>query len=114
MSERRKLDGDHVNPIVELLAKLPLDGGLAKITIRRRHESHVHVDETGAAHATDLPLLQHAQQLDLKAQGQLADLIEKEGAPMCRLHEPLLGAYGAGEGALLVPEELGLEEVLGQ
>src|SRR6266568_6895626 len=110
VSERRKLDGDHVDPVVELLAKLPLDGRLAKIAIRRRHESHVHIDETGAAHAPDLSLLQRAQELDLKAQGQLADLVEKEGAPVRRLHQTLLGAYGAGEGALLVPEELGLEE----
>ena len=33
---------------------------------------------------------------------------------MGRLHETLLGADGAGEGALLVPEELGFEQLLGQ
>src|SRR6202158_1797818 len=114
VSQRRKLDGDHVYTVVELLAKLPLSGCLAKIAIRRRHEPHVHIDEAGTADATDLTLLQRAQELDLKTQRQLADLVKKERAPVSDLYKALLGAHGAREGALFVSEELGLEQLLGQ
>ena len=57
-------------------------------------------------------LLEHAQQLHLQRQRQLADLVEEERAAVGRLEETRLVADGAGEGALHVAEELGLEQVL--
>ena len=66
LAQRRQLDRDHVDAVVELLAELPLGDGLAQVAVRRRHDAHVHVDERGAADAADLPLLQRAQELDLE------------------------------------------------
>ena len=42
-----------------------------------------------AAHPADLPLLQHAQQLYLQGQGELADLVQKERAAVRLLEQPL-------------------------
>ena len=45
---------------------------------------------------------------------QVADLVEEEGAAVGQLEAALLAAGRAGEGALLVAEQLGLEQGLGE
>src|SRR4029453_15109370 len=58
--------------------------------------------------------LDHAQQLDLHRRARVADLVEEERAAVGFLEEPAPAPLGAGEGALLEAEELGLEQVVGQ
>src|SRR5262249_19759801 len=67
-----------------------------------------------AADALEAPLLEHPQELGLAALGQLADLVEEQRAAVGQLEAADLLVRGAGEGALLVAEELALEERLGQ
>jgi hypothetical protein len=66
-----------------------------------------------AAHALELALLQHAQQLHLHLERDLADLVEEQRAAVGQLEAPGLGLHGAGEGAALVAEQLRLHQVLG-
>ena len=56
---------------------------------------------------------EHAQQLGLQRRVHLADLVEEERAAVGGLEAADARARGAGEGALLVAEELALEQVLG-
>ena len=56
------------------------------------------------------PVLQDAQQLGLRLERHLADLVEEQGAPVGGLEAPLALAQRAGEGAALVAEQLGLDE----
>ena len=51
--------------------------------------------------------------LTCKRQRDVADLVEEQGAAMGELDLALGGLDRAGEGALLVAEQLGLEQVLG-
>ena len=55
--------------------------------------------------------LQHAQQLDLQLQRHLGDLVEEQRAAVRALEEALVLAVGAGEAALLVAEQLALDQV---
>ena len=64
-----------------------------------------------AAHALELALLQHAQQLRLQLEGQLADLVEEQRAAVGQLEAPELPRQRAGERPLLVPEQLALDQV---
>jgi hypothetical protein len=107
-------DLDHVDAIVEILAELTGRDGLAQVAVGGGHQAQVDVDQRGAAHAADLVLLQRAQQLDLEADGHLADLVQEQRAPVGHLDEAGLGAQRAGEGSLLVTEQLRLQEVLGE
>ena len=59
------------------------------------------------------PLLEGAQQLALHRLGKLAHLVEEEGPAVRRLEEPLLRLHGPGEGAANVPEQLALDQRLG-
>src|SRR5262249_51221898 len=72
------------------------------------------LDRLGAAHELELALLEHAQQLDLRREVDVADLVEKQRAPVRQLEASLLSSFGAGEGPFLVAEELGFDQALGQ
>ncbi len=85
------------SPDLHLLAQVPVGGG---------DDAHVHPLQILAADAAELTLLQHAQQLGLRGERHLPDLVEEDGAAVGQLEEPLPERGGAGEGALLVPEEL--------
>src|SRR5690606_1006727 len=65
-----------------------------------------------AADAHELALLEHAQQLRLRSARHLADLVEEERAAVGELEEAFALADRAGERALLVAEQLGLEQRL--
>ena len=74
-----------------------------------------HVDRQ-LGHRADRPhraLLDRAQQLRLHRQRQVADLVEEQRAAVGGLEEALAVVVRAGERALAVAEELGLEQVLG-
>jgi hypothetical protein len=66
-----------------------------------------------AADALELALLQHAQQLGLQVERHLADLVEEQRAAVGELERAGARGDGAGERALLVAEQLALEQVLG-
>ena len=61
-----------------------------------------------------LAFLQHAQQLDLQRRRHLADLVEKHRAGVRGLKHALRIGDRAGERALDVAEQLGLEQRFGQ
>ena len=63
-----------------------------------------------AAEPLDLPLFQHAQQLDLHVERQVADLVEEDRRVIRQLEASDLSRERAGEGALLAAEQLALDE----
>ena len=69
------------------------------------------LDRLHAAEAHELALLHHAQQLGLRLGRNVADLVEEDAALVGEVVEPLLRVDRAGEGALHVAEERGLEQV---
>src|SRR6185295_15002032 len=66
------------------------------------------------AEPLDLTELEEAQQLGLRLDGDLADLVEEERAAMGRRQPAGAVALGVGEGPGDVAEELGLEQRPGQ
>jgi len=61
----------------------------------------------------DATLLEHAQQLRLEVERKLMNLVEEERAASGQFHEAELAGARAGEGAGLVPEQLRLEQGVG-
>jgi hypothetical protein len=66
-----------------------------------------------AADALELLLLQHAQQLHLRVERQLAHLVEEERAAVRQLEAADALLQRAGERALLVAEQLALDDARG-
>jgi hypothetical protein len=61
-----------------------------------------------------ISLLQDTQQLDLKRGRNLADLVEEDRATIGALEQADMIVDGAGKRALLVAEQLGFEQFVGQ
>ena len=86
---------------------------ILQIEIRGGDEADVHRRRSIGADGLELARLQHAQQLRLKIERQVADLVEEAGAALREPEAAFLPPVGAGERPLLVAEQLGLEERLG-
>jgi hypothetical protein len=113
-AQRRQLDVHDVEAIIKVLAEAALADVLGEVAVGGGDEAHVDLDRLAAADALEGPLLQHAQQLHLHGGRDLADLVEEEGAAVGLLEATLASAVGAGEGALLVAEQLALQQGLGE
>ncbi len=103
-AQRRNADREHVEPVKQILAKLPALHLLDQILIGGRDQPDIDAHRPLRADRVDLALLQRAQQLDLQIERQFADFVEKQRAAigLDEFSDVFFG--GAGEGALLVAE----------
>ena len=110
LAQRRHGHREDVEPIVEIGPELAGRGAAAQVAVRRSDQPHVGAQRARAADALELLLLQHAQQLRLRFERQLAHLVEEQRAAVGELEAPAALLGRAGERALLVPEELALDQ----
>ena len=87
-AERRDVDADHAQPVVQILAELPFGHSLFQIGVGRGQHAHVDVLRTRVANRHDFRLLEKTQQLGLDVERQVADFVEEERAARGRSHEP--------------------------
>ena len=112
LPQRRQLDRDDVDSIVEVVPEAPVFDGLLEIHVRRGNQPEGRLDWPVTANPLDLALLDRAQQLRLQIQSQVANFVEEERAAVGPLELADLLAHGAGERALLVAEQHRLDELL--
>jgi hypothetical protein len=100
--------------VVEVAAELALaDHGLDVLVGCREHPD-VHRHLLGAADPVVGDSVEHPQQLGLGLGVQLAHLVQVDGARVGQLEQALLVRLGPAERALLVPEQLALDKVVGE
>ena len=75
-----------------------------EVAVCRRHQAHVHVDRTRAAHSFDLALLERAQELRLDAEREVADLVQEQRALFRNLHQTSFHLLRVGERPAFVAE----------
>ena len=95
---------------IQVLAEPPRRDRRLQPAVGRRDQPHVDLQRRRAADALEPLLLERAQDLRLQRQRQLADLVEEQRAAVRHLELARLARDGAGERALLVAEQLGLEQ----
>ena len=78
LAQRRRADGENVQSIEEIRAERAVLHVLPQRLVRRRDHAHVDANRIGSTDAEKLALLQHAQQLHLRGQRDLADLVEEQ------------------------------------
>src|SRR5215813_4308599 len=103
--QRRQMDGEDIQPVVEIAAESARPHVIGQIPIGRRHDPHVYAHGLAAAQPFELALLQDAQQHYLHLGRQLSDLVQKERAAVSLLEPPFATRHGAGESAALVTEQ---------
>src|SRR5229473_3098507 len=113
LAQGRDLDGEDRQPVVQVLAEPPLRDPLAQVAMGGGDDAHVDAHRRSPAEPLHLALFEDAEKLRLQFERQLADLVEEQ-RPALGLLEAADAARGrAGEGALLRPEQLALEELGG-
>ena len=103
--------GNTREPVVEILAERLCFDHCRQVAVGGGDDPDVDAHGPFAADAHDLAVLDDAQQADLRGERELADFVEEERAAVGLL-EPALPARGrAGEGALLVAEQLRVDQL---
>ena len=109
--KRGQVHGDHLEPVEQVLAEAAVGDPLLEGLVGRGDDAHVGADGALPPDPVELLLLQHPQQVHLGFEGDVADLVEKDGAPGGQFELPLLHLQGSGERPLLVSEQLALDQV---
>ena len=104
---------EDVQPVEQVLAQLALAHGLGRIDVGGGDDADVHGLLALAAERPERPFLQDAQQLGLRRRRHLRDLVEEQRAAVGQLERALPPRDRAGERALLVAEQLRLEQRVG-
>ena len=102
---------DDLEPIVEVFPELAAQHHLFEVAIGRGHDAHIDVDALVAAKLGELGVLQDVEQLGLQRRLHLADLVQEDRPEMGLFELADASRRRAGEGALLVAEQLALEQL---
>ena len=111
LPQRRDMDADHAEPVVEIFAELTLGHPLLEVGVGRGEHADVHCLWTRFADRHDLALLQEAKQLRLDVERQVADFVEEQRASDGGANQPLLIGDRAGEAAAAMPEQLAVGQL---
>src|SRR5882724_10227446 len=103
----------HMEAIKQVFAEVSGLYAIEQLTVGGRNNTNIDFDRLAAPDRLDLAFLQGAQQFHLCRKRQLADLVEKQRSAggFHKFAGMLFG--GAGEGALFVAEQDGLNKVIG-
>ena len=108
--ERRRTDEKNRQPVIEVRtesARLRLRG---QLPVRGGDDAHIYANRFVVAHALKLAALHKTQQLRLQPQRHLANLIQKQRAPVRGFDAAGAALHGAGKCAARVPKQLGLKQ----
>jgi hypothetical protein len=78
----------------------------SQIAIRCRDHAHIRSNWLAAPHAFKFPLLQDAQESNLRVRGELSHFIEENRAALCNLKTPETSLKSTGESSFFVTEKL--------
>ena len=112
ISQRRQPDREHVEPIIEIFAELPVGDPALKVTIRRSHNPGVGAKHSRSTEPLKFTLLEDAEELGLRRRTHLRDFVEKQRAAGGLFKLARLALRRPGVCASLVPEQFRFEQLL--
>ena len=114
LTQRRDVDLDDREPVVQVAAE-PATRDLGEhIAVGGRDDAHVVALGLARAERNHLAGLEHAQELRLQRDGQVADLVEEQRASMRGCERTHAIARRAGERTAHVPEQVTLDQRVGR
>ena len=111
LGQRRQVDREDAEAIEEVFAEAALVDRRIDVAMGGGDDADVDRDLAATADSLHRPFLEHAQQLHLHVGGHVADLVEEEGAALRFLELALMLRVGASEGAFLMAEKDGFEQI---
>lgn len=112
-SERGYAQGECRKPIPQIAAEGAPAHLVLQIGVGCCNDAHVKAHGPAAAHAHQMPLFQHAQQLDLSRGREIADFVQKNGSALSLFKVTLARVQRSGERAPLVSEQLAFHQTGG-
>ena len=107
LAQRRKVQAQDVQPVIEIFTEPPLLDLPGQILVGGSDDANVDRDRMAGPDPLDRLLLQKAEKVRLDVEREVADLVEEDRSAASRFDAPKLALVGAGEGSLLVAEQLG-------
>src|SRR2546427_5201274 len=108
LTQRRDTNLHDVEAIVEVLPELTTGKRLLEVAIGRGHDPDVDVDHAVASDPGEAEVLKDMQELRLKGEGKIGDLVEVDRPLVGVLELPRLTPVRSGERSLFVTEQLRL------
>ena len=102
----RKRNFNRVEAVVQVLAKLALVDFFEHVDVCGADHAHIHFLGLGRPNLDEFTGFEHPKQAHLSAEGQLANLVEKNGSAVGLFKVALARASGPGKGALFVAKKL--------
>ena len=112
LAQRRHLDRNNPQAEIQVLAEFACRDQRLEVLVGRRYHPRLDLERLDAADPGELALLQHAQQLGLQLDRQVADFVEEDGAGVGHLEFAGAPLGRSGERAALMPEQLALEQAV--
>src|SRR5581483_3167387 len=97
----------------QVLAEQPLFDTLFEVLMGGGDDADIGLDRLVSADPIEMAVGEHTQQTRLQIRRHVADLVEKQRAALGLLESSAAHRLRSGEGAAFVPEQLGLEQLLG-
>ncbi len=110
LAQRRDAQPHDVESVEQVVAERSVGHGLLEILRGGRDDAHVDRPRAIGAEPANGVILEHTEEADLECRGHVANLVEEERAAVRLLEHAAAGPVGTREGALVVAEELRLEE----
>src|SRR5437867_9559814 len=110
LPEGRQGDPEFVQTEIDILAEPASPHFSLEGHVGGGDDPRGHSDRPLAAERLDLSFLQRTQELRLRGEGKVDDLIEEKASALCQLELPFLSLMCPRERALLVAEELRLDQ----
>ena len=105
-AQRRQVDRDDVEAVVEVFAEAALADGLAKVDVGGGDDADVDLDLVDSAEVHEALVLEDAQDLGLGVQAHVADFVEEERAAVGDFEEPFLAAMAEVKAPLTWPKRV--------
>src|SRR5262245_58200103 len=101
---------EHAQPVIKIGTEPPRLDFLTQISVGGGDHARLAVPALRFSYALIFAVFQHAQQLRLQLKGQLTNLVQEQGAVARVLEITSAGRIRAGESALGVAEQGGLDQ----
>src|SRR5512146_204497 len=110
LAQRRQRQIEDIEAIEQIFAKAALPDRQGEVDIGCNDDARIDLNGPRAADPVDRVLLQKAQQMALKLERQIADIVKEDRAAVGGFEPADAALRCAGEGALLVTEKLARDE----
>jgi len=114
IAQRRQMDLDRIQPKQQILPESTAADFVDEVRVARGQDAHVHVTRARRSDALEISGLEHAQELRLKIERHVRDLVEEQCPTVGELEPSDAVALRVGERPLDVAEELALEDAIRQ